>query len=92
MANYNREDMEKDSEKAKGLVGLLALIGVGVAAYANESNKKSSKKQELLGEIQLIDREISNLKSGFLGSVFNSSEIDKLQAERNKLLKEYNSL
>lgn len=107
MANSSREDMENEGNASLGILGALALglIGVVGGAVANKNNKEKQSRardQELSrlqgelrrvdSQIDSIDNEISNLRSGLLGSFLNSDQIDSLQSQRNQLVSKRNQL
>lgn len=96
MANYSRKDLEDQGNAEVGLgAGLLlaTVVGIGKAISSSNSDKKrKERKDQLLIQINSIDRKINDLQSEFLGSWLNSDEIDRLQNERQELKQEYDNL
>ena len=96
MANYSRKDLEDQGNAEIGLgAGLLlaTVVGIGKAISSSNSDKKrKERKDQLLIQINSIDRKINDLQSEFLGSWLNSDEIDRLQNERQELKQEYDNL
>jgi hypothetical protein len=91
MANYNREDLEKNS--AASVMALASFIATGVYTAANwmKNQKIIKEKTEIMSEIQNLDEDIAQLSSGFLSKWFNSDEIKEKQSKRDKLKNKSNS-
>lgn len=98
---------KKADRAGKSILGLAALGLMGALAGSLEKRNKKEKQsrardQELSrlqgelrkvdSQIDSIDNEISNLRSGFLGSFLNSDQIDSLQSQRNQLVSKRNQL
>lgn len=107
MANRSREEMENEGNAGLGILGALALglLGTGVAASSSKKNKEKQEQEReqernrLNGElrkvdsqIDYIDSQLADLRSGFLGSFLNSDQIDSLKAERSQLVAKHNQL
>lgn len=101
MANQSREEMENEGNAGLGILGALALglLGAGVAASSSKKNKEKQERNRLNGElrkvdsqIDYIDSQLADLRSGFLGSFLNSDQIDSLKAERSQLVAKHNQL
>lgn len=99
MANYSREDAEKQG-KAEELTGAALLLGLGamlvggVVSSQNDKKKQEAErqKQEIDRQIREIDQKIAGYKSGLLGAVLYSDEIDALERKRKLLLEEQKKL
>lgn len=92
MANYSREEAEKQGKASVGVVGAL-LIGVAGLAYkhfSEESNdrKRLGKRQEIDSQINQAYRDINDLGSGFLGRILHAEEISDLENKIAALKKE----
>lgn len=93
MANYSREDAEKQGNAEVGVgvalvTGLAALVAGGVM----NSAKKSKQKDEIDQRIQEIDREINDYNSGWFRRKLYEDEINQLEREREKLKKDRETL
>ena len=82
MANYSREELEKQGKAEGAVVGGLL---IGLAGLIVSCAKNSSEKGKIQNEINAIDAEINDYRSKFLGSVLYSNEIATLQKKRKEL-------
>ncbi|MCM1186544.1 MAG: hypothetical protein NC251_10465 [Lachnoclostridium sp.] len=92
MANYSREDMEKQGNTAVGL-GAAALIGLGgLLVKALNDNKQQSminnNNNRINAQIADIDSQTNDYKSRFLGSIFYADKISALESKRAELKKQ----
>lgn len=92
MANYSREDMEKQGNAAVGVAGTLLL---GLAAVIGQAVVESGKKQDannrllkINQQITVKNQQINDLRSKFLGSVFYADDISRLERERDELMRQ----
>lgn len=93
MANYSREEAEKNGNAEVGAgAGLLtALAALAIGGMAHSANK-SKKKEQIDRQIQEIDKEIANYRAKLFGSALYSDEISALEKKRSKLKKEREEL
>ncbi|MBE5872379.1 MAG: hypothetical protein E7294_14190 [Lachnospiraceae bacterium] len=96
MANRGRDDLEKqgNAEVTALVAAALGAIAFGGKMYASnkEESRKKGKKEQLEREIQDLRLQKSNLSGGLLGlgSLFNSGEIDQIDAQIRKKQNELN--
>lgn len=105
--NGSIEDQENEAKAGMGILGLAALgilaaVGTAVKNGSEKEKQKQEKEMErnrLNGElrkvdsqIDYIDSQLADLRSGFLGSFLNSDQIDSLKAERSQLVAKHNQL
>lgn len=89
MARHN----DKDLDTSAGIVkGLFALAGAAAIGSAVSSSNKEKRRKEIDDEIRSLERKNSSLKSGLLGSVLNSSEIEANNRKIAKLENEKRNL
>lgn len=83
MANRSIEELENNAKAETGVtITLLTSLAALVVGAGINSAVKGSNRQKLQLEIQEIDREISNYKSKFLGSLMYGDEISQLEQKR----------
>lgn len=87
MANYSREDAEKQGNVELGVAG--ALIA-GIAALIGKAIKTREEKEQIEMEIYEVDREIDECKQGVLGRWLNADRISELEERRQELANAYN--
>lgn len=96
MANYSREDAEKQGNAEVGLGASLltglAALAIGGLINSAESNKKKERIQQINQQIQDIDREINDYRAIPLGGLLYAAEISDLEGKRRKLQAERNKL
>lgn len=104
MANGSKHGgIEGADKSAKATVGAgVALAGgiaaalVGGAINANQKKKEQQQRQQKIedykSKISICNSKIADLRSGILGSVLNSEEIEYYEALRNKYQEELNRL
>lgn len=104
MANGSKHGgIEGADKSAKATVGAgVALAGgiaaalVGGAINANQKKKEQQKRQQNIeyykSQISICNSKIADLRSGILGSVLNSEEIEYYEALRSKYQEELNRL
>ena len=91
MANYNREEVEKQSKAEKGTISTLVVGGIARAlAIAVKNSQKKEQAQRDQARLYEIEKEISGYKNKFLGSVIYANEIAALESEGNKIVQKYN--
>lgn len=87
MANYNREEMEKQGNASVGVaVGTLGTL-LGLAGFIGKAVLDGKKQQNIETQIADKNQQINELRSSFLGSIRYSDQISKLEQERNELIK-----
>lgn len=97
MAKYSVEDMEKDANAvpkvgtALGVSASLGILGAILGSIASSSSK-NNKLDQINAAISDIDRQISEYKGKFLGSVLYADEIAELEQQRAQLIAERNRL
>ena len=93
MANYSREEAEKQGNAEVG-AGVAALAGIFAAAVIGNANKKNKnkKKEEINQKIQKKTEEINDYKSKLFGSTLYADEIRALEKDRENLRKELKNL
>lgn len=86
MANYGKKKVESDSIAGKVLLGLAAGILAKKVFYDNPAKKNSANKlQRIDAELAEVRHQISQNKSGLLGSLFNADEISILEKKEADL-------
>lgn len=90
MANYSREDAEKQGKAEVGVgAALIGGIITGILGV-HEYQKNMLKKEQIRAEIEEVDKEIAQCKAGLLGSWLNAERISQLEVYKEQLIKEYN--
>lgn len=100
MPKNDRDRMDKDA--LAGMITLGALLFGGAAAVKNVSDAQkrqaeiAKRREQLKLQLQNVRNEISEKKSGLLGlglgSIFNAGEIEELEAQEARILRELNEL
>lgn len=96
MANRDRQTLKNCIKVTLGLGTLLGLGALnGAANSSHEKNiakQKAAKKNELEQELATVRHKITNLRSGFLGSVINSEEISRLERREREIVNQLKNL
>lgn len=96
MSKYSRDSAKKQGDASVGaaiaILGTLATLAIKKTVSDKCSNNKKEQIANFDREINDIDRQISNLKSGLLGSLINSVQIDRLRFKRNSFIQQRNNL
>ncbi len=83
MANYSREEAERQGKASVGAVSAL-LLGLGglalkYASGASNDRKRLERRQEIDSQISQTNSQIADLSSGLLGRFLHSEQISDLE-------------
>lgn len=100
MPNNDRDGMNNDALVGIATLGALLFGGVAAAKGISNAQKKQAeierRREQLKLQLQNVRNEISEKKSGLLGlglgSIFNAGEIEELEAQEARILRELNEL
>ena len=96
MANFSREEAEKQKNAENGGIGALiagvAVMAIGGAVHSSHQAKKKEKRDEIDRQIQEINREIDGYRSKFWGSTLYENEISALERKKKTLLQQREEL
>ena len=99
MANYSREEMDKNASNTKAAIGTILLSATGwalkkIAESNNKKRKEDAFRRQVAADqmkVNQINSQIKEYEGSLFGKVIYKNEINDLNNQRNDIYKKYDN-